>query len=210
MKDPNGTYANEAERQAMMERANQMYLDSKAEREGDYGVQRAKQIEGMKAEVDKLENGTVRSAKEAVTNMAKATKIRAEIERLLTEPYDTLAAQDHNSRVMQGKQAAFSAMQDSLLSAEDDGTAALDAAWGKVVFNPVLGVKRSTLDRQLVKLINGEGEYDRAGNRYVTFSEGSSAAYRAVVTPSGDYGFILASRGADFRNNGLGDLASED
>ena len=84
---------------------------------------------------------------------------------------------------------------------------AVDNAWERIVYNTAIGVSRKTIDRQLAKLVSGEGETDQHG-RFVRFSEGrNTATYRAYVNSAGDYAVVLESRGSDMSRNGLGNLA---
>jgi len=168
-------------------------------------------IADKRAEAERLENERGLSARQAMENVAKAKQLRADAEWLernygshevqawLKEQADVLTLQeDQNQRKAN---QAFSDLQNELLGVEDERNERIQDAFNAVVYNGAIGIPKSTLMRQLGKLIDGEGEIDGKGNRYVRFSEGNSAVYRAVVTQEGHYGFVLEGRGDDQHSN---------
>lgn len=207
MSDNNtGRYANEDERQASINRANQMFAESQAAKYGEYGQERTAAINKLRQTIHDLENEPGLSPRQAVDNMERAKALKSKLDSLENTGTNVLEAQTRNGQIADEKAAFFSNIQQGLLSDEAANALAVDSAWQAVRFDPTIGVSRDMKSRQLQKLINGEGATDAQGNRYVRFSEGkSSTVYRAIVTPSGDYGFVMESRGSDTSNNGNGE-----
>lgn len=162
-------------------------------------------IKGMREEVTRLEEQRGLSAIEAVNATNKARELRAsaawlegnqnsfEVRAWLLEKQSTIElkeAQDQRTA-----QQAFSTMQNELLGVEDRQNEAVAAVMSSLAYNGAIGINKRTLERQVAKPLAGDGEIDSKGNRYVRFSQGNSATYRAVVMVDGHYGFVLESRG---------------
>lgn len=164
----------------------------------------ATRIKAKRDEATALENERGLSARQATDNMAKARQLRQDAAAMERHDHGTQMwlnmrqqeLQLEDAQAQQAVQAEFSAIQNELVGMEDAHKEAVADAMNRVVYQGAIGIDRRTLERQVSKLLNGEGMSDDKGRRYLNFQEGSnSAVYRAYLDPAGNVAFVLASRG---------------
>lgn len=165
--------------------------------------QLAQRIEELKAEATRLEQERGLSAKAAVEAVAEAKALRQQAKELASGGFETerflaSAAAEVGLRDRQAEEAAarrFSAEQQQVNASMKMERELVAQAMQRVVYSMAVGVDQRTIERNVLRVLRGEGTPDGKGGRYVTFADGRGPEYKVIQDTDGYFGVVLASAG---------------